>query len=141
MREFKIETSTEKEREFVLNSLLAYNRRFVTETNGIPEERINKVIKDDDGTILAGINCESFWDITHISILWVDKDHRKQGFGSQLLQYVEDVSRHYGIHQMTLDTFDFQAKDFYERHGFVVYGMLEDSPKGHTQYFMRKVLD
>lgn len=141
MREYKIETSTEKEREFVLDSLLAYNRRFVTETRGIPEEKINKVIKDDDGTILAGINCESFWDITHISILWVDKDHRKQGFGSQLLQYIENVSRHYGIHQMTLDTFDFQAKDFYERHGFVVYGMLEDSPKGHTQYFMRKVLD
>ena len=141
MREYKIETSTEKEQEFVLNSLLAYNRRFVNETRGIPEEKINKVIKDDDGTILAGVNCESFWDITHISILWVDKDHRKQGFGSQLLRYIEDVSRHYGVHQMTLDTFDFQAKDFYERHGFVVYGMLEDSPKGHTQYFMRKVLD
>lgn len=141
MREYQVTTSTEEEREYILDRLLAYNRRFVTDTRGVPADKINKLIKDDDGTILAGINCESFWDITHISILWVDQDHRHLGLGTQLLKYVEDISRHYGIHQITLDTFDFQAKDFYERLGFTVYGELTESPKGHTQYFMKKVLN
>ena len=39
-----------------------------------------------------------------------------------------------------LDTFDFQAKDFYLKHGYEVFGILDDCPKGHKRYYMKKVL-
>jgi ribosomal protein S18 acetylase RimI-like enzyme len=42
-----------------------------------------------------------------------------------------------GIH---LDTHDFQAPAFYEALGYVVFGVLEDYPKGHRRYFLRKDL-
>ena len=39
-----------------------------------------------------------------------------------------------------LDTFSFQARPFYEKLGYKVFGTLEDHPKGHTHYFMKKAL-
>ncbi|MBV1820626.1 hypothetical protein [Anaerosalibacter bizertensis] len=37
-----------------------------------------------------------------------------------------------------LDTFDFQAKDFYIKHGYEVFGILDDCPSGHKMYYMKK---
>ena len=38
-----------------------------------------------------------------------------------------------------VDTFDFQAKEFYEKFGYVLFATLEDTPSpGHTRYYFRK---
>ena len=39
-----------------------------------------------------------------------------------------------------LDTFDFQAKEFYKKQGYVVFGKLDDCPENHCRYFMKKLL-
>lgn len=39
-----------------------------------------------------------------------------------------------------LDTFDFEARAFYERPGYVVYAQLDKFPAGHVQLHMLKVL-
>jgi hypothetical protein len=39
-----------------------------------------------------------------------------------------------------LDTFSFQARPMYEKQNYKVFGTLEDHPKGHTHYFMKKTL-
>jgi hypothetical protein len=38
-----------------------------------------------------------------------------------------------------LDTFDWQAKEFYEHLGYEVFGILENCPRGHNRYYMKKV--
>jgi hypothetical protein len=43
------------------------------------------------------------------------------------------------LRELHLDTFDFQAKDFYVKHGYEVFGVLEDCPEGHVRYFMKKI--
>jgi len=56
-----------------------------------------------------------------------------------LIVYVADIfncSRHRGAF---LDTFSFQARPFYERHGYECFGELRDHPPGHSHYFMRKL--
>jgi hypothetical protein len=50
----------------------------------------------------------------------------------------EAVAR--GCHGAWLDTFEFQARPFYERLGYVCFGELEDYPVGSARYFMRKLL-
>jgi hypothetical protein len=40
-----------------------------------------------------------------------------------------------------LDTFSFQARPFYEKLGYRVFGMLENHPAGHQHYFMTKQLN
>lgn len=43
-----------------------------------------------------------------------------------------------GCYLVHLDTFDFQAKDFYLKHGYEIFGVLADCPKEHNRYFMKK---
>jgi hypothetical protein len=39
-----------------------------------------------------------------------------------------------------LDTFSFQARGFYERLGYAVFGTLDDYPPGQNRIFLHKVL-
>ncbi len=100
-----------------------------------------KKIVDPDGNRIAG--CLAFrtvWNTAEVSVLWVDTAHRKQGLGSQLLKEMELEAKAKGCTIMQLDTFDWQAKGFYEKNGYSVFGTLEDCPKGHCRYYMKKLL-
>src|SRR5205823_2780313 len=39
-----------------------------------------------------------------------------------------------------LDTFDFQARGFYERLGYETFAEVQDFPRGHSRFFMKKTL-
>jgi hypothetical protein len=39
-----------------------------------------------------------------------------------------------------LDTFDFQAKDFYLKYGYEIFGILDDCLKGLKRYYLKKAL-
>ena len=56
------------------------------------------------------------------------------------LKHVEKIAKQNKCHLAHLDTFDFQAKDFYLEHGYSVFGVLENAPKGHSRYYMKKDL-
>ncbi|WP_330656258.1 GNAT family N-acetyltransferase [Alkaliphilus flagellatus] len=70
--------------------------------------------------------------------LWVKEEHRSKGLGSQLLGEIEKTAKEYSCHIVHLDTFDFQAKDFYIKQGYDIYGVLDDCPQGHKRYYMKK---
>lgn len=70
----------------------------------------------------------------------MDEKYRKTGFGSKLLKEVEKIAEREGCSLIHLDTFDFQAKDFYVRHGYEIFGVLEDCPVNHCRYYLKKKL-
>ena len=105
------------------------------------EIKKNCLIKNKTGDIVAGIRgCFYLEECLFISMLFIDEDNRKQGLGSILLQTIEEQARSRKISLIHLDTFDFQAKDFYMKHGYEVFGVLDDCPKGHKRYYMKKAL-
>ena len=133
--------ATQQEANFVENKLMEFNAQQVPFTQDKPFIDINYVLKDEVGCIIGGINATSYcWKILYISILWIDEHLRNHGHGSQLLNKVETEAKKMGCSLTHLDTFDFQAKDFYLKHGYEVFGVWNDCPPGHTRYFMRKKL-
>lgn len=52
----------------------------------------------------------------------------------------ENFAKEKGFKYMRTDTLSFQAKPFYEKLGFKVFGELPDQPKGHTTYCLVKEL-
>ena len=70
----------------------------------------------------------------------IKEELRGQGFGHRLLTLAEDEARHRGAKKAHLDTFSFQAPDFYKQHGYEVFGELQDFPPGHQRYFLSKQL-
>lgn len=73
-------------------------------------------------------------------ILWVSEEYRKSGLGTKLLREIEKIAVEENCNLIHLDTFDFQAKDFYLKHGYEVFGVLEDCPENHCRYYLKKKL-
>ncbi len=137
----KILDCPEQETGVIYEGITRYNNSCVPLTQEKRWIPIRKKIVDDAGNIIAGCLAEMYcWHIAWVDVLWVDEPYRKQGLGSQLLKAVEDEARQAGCELIHLDTFDFQAKDFYLRHGYEVFGILEDCPKGHRRYNLKKKL-
>lgn len=101
---------------------------------------LNYVIKED-GVVIAGINSDLYyWGMLYISEVFVSAKFRGQGLGSRLLERIENEARKLGGTLSHCDTFDFLFKDFYLKHGYKVFGALENCPGGHQRYYLSKKL-
>jgi hypothetical protein len=56
------------------------------------------------------------------------------------MQELERRAAERGCPHAWVDTFSFQARPFYERLGYRVFGVLPDYPTGHERYFLCKAL-
>ncbi|MBA2709639.1 MAG: GNAT family N-acetyltransferase [Tatlockia sp.] len=135
---YKIFKSSESDIEYIDNTLGAFNKTQVQYTNKMDYLPLNFHIKDESGLIIAGINAFSCWQMVYISEFWVDKAYRNQGIGSTLIKKIEEQAKNGGAIAAHTDTFDWQAKDFYLKQGYEVFGTIEHCPPGHQRIFMKK---
>ena len=98
------------------------------------------VLQGDDQEIVGGIIAATHWDWLYIDLMWIKAEFRGQGYGSRLLAMAEEKGRELGAQNAYLDTFSFQALDFYKKYGYQIFGKLEDFPVGHQRYYMTKEL-
>ncbi|MGV2619588.1 UNVERIFIED_CONTAM: GNAT family N-acetyltransferase [Halobacillus marinus] len=131
----------EKLEDYVREKVIEHNMRMLPDELKTPNEDISFLLKEDDDTIVGGITANMFWHHMHIEFFWVEETLRGKGYGSALLEKMETAAREKGCRFIHLDTFSFQAPDFYKRHGFEVFGTLEDHPEGFAQYYMIKRFD
>jgi GNAT superfamily N-acetyltransferase len=96
-------------------------------------------LKDGDGTMRGGIYAISWAGMLFIKWFWIDETVRRQGFGRRILAAAEDHGRKAGCTAAYLDTFEFQARPFYEKCGYQVFGTL-DYPAGFKRYFLQKAM-
>ena len=101
---------------------------------------ISIFLRDNANTIQGGILGTVWAGWFHIDYLWIAEEHRHHGYGDQLMQAAEAEAVAYGGIHAYLETFSFQARPFYERHGFQVVGTMPDYPPGQTYYLMSKSL-
>lgn len=133
-----ISTATKEEAEFVDKKLSESIRNQIQLTQ---ETVLKNYVVKDEGKIIAGINALIFpWGIMYVDVLFVDESHRYKGLGSTLLKRVEGEAKAMGAALSNLTSFDFQARDFYIKQGYEIFGLLEDAPEGHTLYFLKKRL-
>jgi GNAT superfamily N-acetyltransferase len=132
--------STSEERELLDNKLVEFNRKKVPFEQNEDWIVLSYALKDETGQIMAGINAMLYcWNILYVDILYVEDAHRGKGYGKLLLNRAESEAKKLGGYMSHLDTFDWQAKEFYEHLGYEVFGVLENCPRGHNRYYMKKV--
>ncbi|MEW9935955.1 GNAT family N-acetyltransferase [Clostridium butyricum] len=141
MSNYIIRQSNEEESELIVDKIVEYNLSKVPIIQESSFIWINRVIIDTDGNIIAGINSKMYcWNCLYIDVLWVKEEYRKSGIGSKILNEIEKVAKYKGCYLIHLDTFDFQAKDFYIKHGYDIFGILDECPQRHKRYFMKKII-
>jgi GNAT superfamily N-acetyltransferase len=95
----------------------------------------------DDGEVLGGATGYGSFDWVFLELLFVPESLRGKGVGSELLARVEAFAREHKMLGVWLDTFSFQARPFYERHGYTVFGTIDSHPSGGQRFFLQKRLD
>ena len=136
-----IVASSAEDQQLIDDKIVAFNRGKVPFTQDETIISMNYVIKDEQEKIMAGINALMYcWKILYVDVLFVDEEYRHREFGSQLLKKVETEAKLHGATLVHLDTFAWQAKDFYIKMGYQVFGVLDDCPPGHKRYYMQKIL-
>ena len=131
------DTVREDEVAVLQQGLVAYNQPFLGE---LDHRRLGLMLRVE-GRIVGGLVADTARGLLAIDMLWLAPGYRGRGLGSRLLQAAEREARARGCLVAWLDTFDFQARPFYERHGYTVFGELDGLPNGHRRWFMRKRLD
>ena len=132
--------STREEIDYVHNSILKFNAEQVPLTQKDPFIYLNYIVKDGN-KVLGGVKAVMYnWKMLFINVLWVDANYQHHGYGSALMKRVEEEARKMGSTLAHVDTFDFQAKDFYIKNGYEIFGVLKDCPPGHERYYLKKAL-
>ncbi|MDS1004496.1 GNAT family N-acetyltransferase [Clostridium sporogenes] len=139
MDNYIIRESSSEESDLIVDRLVEYNLSKVPVKQQDTFLWINRVVEDTKGEIIAGILSKIYcWNCMYIDALWVKEEYRKDGLGTKLLKEVEKIAKDKNCNLIHLDTFDFQAKDFYIKHGYEIFGILDECPENHKRYFMKK---
>lgn len=119
----------------------AYNQHTVPGFPDVSEElRFLVLARISSGALAGGIRASAFWGYLCIELLWLDEGYRGGGIGSRLVAAAEAFALQHGVLNARVETTSFQAKPFYERQGYEVFGVLEDFPPGHRSYYLKKRL-
>ena len=133
MRE-NIARSNEDECRLIHECLQDYNRKYMD--NG----KDYSFHIELDGVIAAGIVAESVEDTLEISYLFVRSEYRGSGVGTKLVCHVESLARENGIKRILLNTYSFQAPDFYRHLGYREILCIDPVFGVHSQHYFVKEL-
>ena len=97
-------------------------------------------LREENGEVLGGLLGDIWAAWLRVRTLAVAPPARGRGFGRELMKRAELYAVERACTDAFLDTYSFQARPFYEKLGYRVFGMLENCPAGHQHYFMTKQL-
>ncbi len=122
----------------VMDGLLAFN---ASSYGYVPKEKklaVNACA--EDGRLVAGLLGQTIHGWLRLGWLWVSEERRQQRIGTELMRRAEAEAFDRGCHHAHLETVAFQARGFYERLGYTVFGVLDDYPRPYKRFYMQKQL-
>ncbi|MET8057442.1 GNAT family N-acetyltransferase [Streptomyces microflavus] len=145
---FRLETEVDKERRTLLRGRLRDDNRTASpalrallSTSAEHGTPLEVWALDEHGAVAGGLTGRTWAYWLHVELLWVDARHRSAGLGSRLLAEAERVARtERACTRSRLETWDFQAPDFYRKQGYEEIGRVEDYPPGVTEFILTKRL-
>lgn len=129
---------SQADHEIIRTELSAYNdAQTGLERNS---RQLAVLLKDDAGETVGGLWGISIIGWLYIDMLYVPDSLRGQNLGTKLMEAAEAHAREAGLAGIWLDTFSFQARPFYEKLGYGVFGTIENFPVGGARHFLCKHL-
>ena len=128
----------EKDISDIFELLKDYNLKNREASENVP---LGIFYEDDKHNKLAGLIGETFGNWLCIHYLFVSEDLRGQGIGSKILNAAEEEAKERGCLYSFVDTFSFQAPDFYKKHDYKEVFALEDYPYTGKRFYYTKVLN
>ena len=135
--QLRLENTESQKAQEIGNLIRSYNR---SKREAAECEPLNLYVEDEQGQLLAGLVAETFGNWLEIEYLFVKEDLRGQGIGSQLLQQAESEAKKRNCRFAFVNTYQFQAPDFYQKYGYKeVFTMKEYPYTGQRHYYQKEL--
>ena len=137
--DFKFETTSTPDRikdEAVILNTRKYNSSHVDD-DFMP---LSVYCTDSVGEIVGGLTGKTYWNYLDIEYLWVHEHHRKKDIATKVMALAEEEARIRGCSYAMLDTYEFQALEFYIKQGYECFGKLDDYCEKYERYYLKKSL-
>ena len=131
------DAADEEIRKAIVAPLVEYNASRAGPSQNRP---IAILLKSSEGEVVGGLWGHTGYEWLFTQLLVVPANLRGRGVGTEIMQLAEREAVSRGCHGAWLDTFEFQARGFYERIGYECFGELPSYPKGFSRFFMKKTL-
>ena len=95
-------------------------------------------IRDENEKIVGGCAGDNMYGCLYVGQLWVAEQLRGKGYGTKLMQEAENLAKKSECNFMAVNTFDWEALDFYKKLGFYVEFERRGFIKDSIFYFLRK---
>lgn len=97
-------------------------------------------VRDVHDVMRGGAYCSVGFAALFVKWLWLDDTVRGAGIGRTVMAAGEAEARRRGARMAHLDTFNFQARGFYEKLGYREFGRLDYPIGAITRFYMVKDL-
>ena len=97
-------------------------------------------LRTPERELVGGVYGWMWGECLEVHYLWVRPDVRGKGYGKRLMALIEEQAAQKGCTQAVLETFSFQAPEFYAKRGYEIWGSLEGYPDQCRKYFLKKRL-
>jgi GNAT superfamily N-acetyltransferase len=136
LRLHHVDEVSREDRQALIDALGAYNNAFLGDPAAAS---VGIFVRDQAGEMRAGLIGYTYAGWLFINLLWVHADLRRGGVGRGLMAEAERRGGELGCHSAYLDTFTFQAPEFYPKLGYREFGRI-DYPPDHQRIFFQKQL-
>lgn len=133
--EFKLNPE-QNDLDLIRDGIRAYNRMHLPDGD---VDAVGCFARNNEGKVVGGLTGEMFNNTVFVEYLWVDAGARTSGVGSKLIALLEEQVKQHGVTRLYLDTYSFQALDFYLKLGFEKVGQYSGYPAaGIDKHFLQK---
>lgn len=132
--EYSIENTPDAADDKVIrNGIVDFNSQIINE-----KATHFSVFAKDNSQIIGGALIWEHSDALYIDVLWCHEKYRKQGIGIKIITMITELAKNKRLPKIFVDTYEFQAQAFYEKHGFYCIGTIPKYLKDYDRIFMRK---
>ncbi len=144
MDNLKIELDNKKDVEgYVWLNLHKYNQqncKYIKDNSSYAHN--NKINGDfiiyDNNKIIGGALGHIIWGWYHLTDFYISEEYRNKGVGTQVIQKIEEFAMRNKALGVRINSWSFQAPEFYKRLGYIEWGKFEDCPPGTVHYYLYK---
>ncbi len=95
-------------------------------------------IAQEENQLVGAIVVRPYWGALHFKNLWVSEKKKGRGIGKQLMKKALDFGEKQGYLFAFVETFSFQASEFYQKFGFQIEFTRKGFSHGVSILYLRK---
>ena len=110
----------------------------ISEDINISSVKNNNFLAFDNDKLIGGAIGFVEFNWYFLDLLYIDEEYRNRNIGTNLIKEIEKFALEEHLTGVRMETWNFQAKGFYDKNGYSVFGEIKDCPPGTIDYHLKK---